>query len=335
MLAHAKRLVAFGWLLGLAALTPTLNFAPQQLTTMADQYHLWALPGWLLVLALLGRQAVERLSPLPNGARGNNGKFLPATLSSGFALFLGLLAWARAPEYGSPLAVATANVAREPDSALAWARYARALKASDEAELRVRAGWAGLRALDAPDAHRIQLQERALALTEAAVELCRRADWARADELLDRECPRFARLALPYADLIRAEVATRTGRPGQALLLLTGHYGPKYSAAAEQLGVVCRDGAKLPDSTPPFPTVPEQLPPHEKIIWAEFSKRFLLVLAQATLDVHGAERAFGISALLVNAHPDYDLGRRLLAQIYDRLGLPDAAAAVLAPASRK
>jgi hypothetical protein len=71
-----RALAAFGLLFGLAGLAPTLNLTPQQVIPMSDHYHLWALPGWLLLLAVLvsdavtawcGRTALDRLRPGTGG----------------------------------------------------------------------------------------------------------------------------------------------------------------------------------------------------------------------------------------------------------------------------
>jgi hypothetical protein len=326
---------AFGWLFGLAALSPALNFAPQQLTALADQYHQWALPGWLMSLALsgwgllsgsprLGWCCSSGLQPPASGLPGAEkmpasqdaqAKKWAAFVAGALALCWGLLALARVADYRSPLALAAATVEREPGSALAWARYTRVLAASEDRDERHMAGIAGLRALHSPDADRIQLQERALAVTEAAVLLYRGGKEQRAAELLAGELPRFARLPLPFADLIEAEVAARTGRPELAVERLARYFTPAHEAAAEQLRRECRGGARGPDALPPLTSgAPPDWAAHQLGIWSDFERRLLLVLAQAYLDRGESERAWGVAAVLLNAHPRDGLGRQLLAK---------------------
>jgi hypothetical protein len=317
--SRRRALVAFGWLCALAALSPALNFAPQQLTTLTDQYHQWALPFLLLVAGLLVRGGGTK--GLGRGQAEVARKW-GVWLTASATVYAGLLAWARVPDYASMLTVSLANVKHEPDSALARARYTRALAASEDRELRALTLEAGYKALRCPDADRIQLQERVLCLTEALVFLHTTGRAGEAEAWLEREAPRFERVPLPYPTFVRAHVALRTGRPDEAVKLLAPRVTRRYEAAAARLRTACRDGAKSPDSLPPLVGSAEAgLPAHEQTIYLDFERQWLGVLVQAYLKSGEPERAFDAAAVLLNTSPDQAVARQLWAEVCRRLGI--------------
>jgi hypothetical protein len=223
------------------------------------------------------------------------------------------------------LALSTVNVEREPDSALAWARHTRALAASERRELRAQALEAGYRALLCPDAGRIQIQERVLALTEALVFLRTTGRAAEADVLLAREAPRLERAPVPYLTLVRSHVALRTGSAGEAVKLLTPLFTAAHEEAARRLRGACRDGSASPDALSPLLTLAETgRPAHEQTILRDFECQWLGVLVQAYLKNGEPERAFDAAAVLLNTSPEHPLARRLWAEVCRRLGVRTA-----------
>jgi hypothetical protein len=306
-----RRLMAFGWLASLAALSPALNLAPQQLTTLTDQYHQWALPAWLLVACLLIREGLTRWT----GQARRWGTFLVA----GAALYAGLLTLARLPDYVSMLTVSRANVVHEPDSALGWARYTRALAASDERELRAQALEAGYRALHCPDADRIQTLERALALTEALVWLRVKNRDAEADELLARVAPSFARVPLPFVELVRAQVALRTRHAPEAVELLAPRFDAEWTAVAARLRAERVAGGRSPNALPPFkPIVRDDLPAHEQMMYEDFERQWLRALVEACLKTGQFDRAGDAAAVLLNTAPADTVARQLWDEVVRR-----------------
>ena len=109
-LAQRRAELACGWLLGIAALLPALNLVPQTLA-LADHYHQWALPGWLLALCLCVEEALARAAPA--GARRWR-----AWLAVLGVLFFAALAAARVPEFGSRLALFGKAVEQQPAAAV-------------------------------------------------------------------------------------------------------------------------------------------------------------------------------------------------------------------------
>jgi tetratricopeptide (TPR) repeat protein len=355
--AHRRRLVACGWLLGFAGLSPALNFL-NQLLPMTDHYQQWALPGWLLVLAVLVQDGLTAASapraagadgtpPTPPFTKGGRTATGPAGASSPRAAKAGVLlaglacaacaaaCFVRVPEFQSARALFTRAVERQPEAAWNWAGRLVALDAArgdgagQDGDARGEIGAVAMRALSCPDSLRLLPQDRALAIRCAALWLHRegRADEARA--LADRECARLSDELT--RELTWAEVAARTGRPAEALARLAPYF--QFDSFAQQglaeLRRLCRDGARLPDAAPPVREF--RAADADEFQRRNAQEQFqlgLYLLAYAARENGDVERAFDCAALLVNMFPNDARGRELLAEIYQQSGLPNAAAAL-------
>jgi hypothetical protein len=320
-LARHKSWIGFGWLLALAGLAPALNLVPQ-LIPMSDHYTLWALPGWLLVLGVVVADSTEssaRETPWTRRTR-IGGALLAGLVWAGAALV-------RAPEFSSRVRLLQGAASNEPQSAWAWAGYALALAESPDPDLRAKSHEAARWALRCPDAYRLIPQERALCIRETALALCREGKTEEAWELAEHETMRMADAF--GAILTRAEVFARTGRPIEARTWLKPHFVVD-PAHFRTLRAACRGGATLPDALPPvYRLSPAESDEFQEQAVEESFQRGLLVLAYATLQVDGPERAFDYAALLVNMYPRNLGARSMLAVIYRQLGLPQAARALL------
>jgi len=340
--ARRRGLVACGWLLGFAGLSPALNFV-NQLLPMTDHYQQWALPGWLLVLAVLVQDGLTAASP-PRAARAS---VLLAGLACSACAVLSLV---RVPEFQSTRALFARAIVHQPEAAWNWAGYLASLDAGisgtdrtsclspnfrHDDGARREIGAAAMRALSCPDSRRLLPQDRARAIRSAALWLHRegRADEARA--LADRECARLTDEIT--RDLTWAELAARTGRPAEALARLAPYF--QFDAEAQQAAAglrrLCRDGARLPDAVPPVRRL--GTPDADEFQRRNAREQFqlgLYLLAYAAHENGDVERAFDCAALLVNMFPDDSKGRELLAGIYLQLGVPSAAAALRHDAPR-
>jgi tetratricopeptide (TPR) repeat protein len=297
----------WGWLFGLAALLPALNLVAQP-QPMADQYHLWALPGWLLALALLAERALGSLR-----AR--------AGLLACAALLLAFLSWRRTPEYASAEVLFEATARREPQSSLAWAEIARTALRSDEPRARLRAGPAALAALAQGDAHRILPMDRPVLAREAALELYRAGEGARAKALLEAELARLPPEAAPLGAIERADFEIRTGRPELAVGLLAPAFESVPPSVVATLRGRCRSGRVLPHELEPLLGIGLSGDDADRAFNREAILRRLQLLAAAQRALGRPEEAFDVAAFLVNVAPDFRPGREVLRGVYADLGV--------------
>lgn len=319
--ARRKTWVACGWALGLAGLSPALNVV-SQLLPMTDHYQVWALPGWLLALSVI-------VADFWRGTRRGNRWVTRGRTVTALAAVL-VFSWisaGRIPEFANRLALFGKNTQREPQSAWAWSGYAMALLGSQHPDRSARAGHAAWRALHCPDSRRLLSQDRSQAIVAAALDLHRRG---RTEEAWELTLSESARIPDVYGgELTRAEVAARTGRAAAAVAWLTPHVQVE-KGYIEVLRRACRDGARLPDELPPVHRVaPDERDEFQAQAVHDNLRRTLMVLTYATLQTAGPEEAFNYGALLVNMYPKDQGGRIMLAVVYRKLGLEQAARALL------
>ncbi len=298
---------AWAWLFGLCALLPALNLVAQP-QPMADQYHLWALPAWLLALALLAR----RLVPGPRAR---------VALLAGAALLLASVSWRRTPEYASAERLFEATARHQPRSSLAFAELARASLRSGGPEARRRAGRAALEALARDDAHRILAMDRPLLAREAALELTRSGEIQRARALLEAELAELPPEAAPLGAIERADFELRTGRPEVAVALLAPAFESVPRSAVATLRGRCRSGRVLPHQLDPLLGLGLSGDDADRAFNREAILRRLQLLASAQRELGHLEEAFDVAAFLVNAAPDFRPGREVLLAVYRDLGV--------------
>lgn len=306
-LAREPRLVAWGWLFGLAGLLPALDLVAQP-QPMADQYLLWALPGWLCAGALVA----ERVLAAP-----------PAFLRAAYlvtAVAFAFVALQRTSEYASPRALFEATLVHQPDAALGWSEYARALRAEgDVAPQEV--GAAALKALTRPDAQRILEIDRPALIKEAALSMHAAGKEEEAWSFLERETSKLSPPVAPLGDLEKADFALRTGRPERAVVLLAPAFAAVPRSVVATLRRECRSGARLPHQ------IESQmaLSLYGDAADREFNRRAILrqleLYARAQLESGRPEIAFDAAAVLVHVAPDYRPGREVLAASYRALGV--------------
>ncbi len=321
--ARARALVAFAWLFAAAALAPALNLVPQ-LAPCADHYVLWALPALLLVGVVLVDDLLAR-RPAPGAGR------LPWLLGGGLALFLGLLALARLPEFASRQALFRAAVRHQPGCGINWAHFiaCELEQGGDPARLEQAAG----RALRCVDSGRILAEDRAMVIVLAALELHHQGQPAAAGALIEREVARLPADGGMVADVVRAQFAMRSGDPARAVVLLQRFYQGPLREAAAALRARCRSGAELPDAQPPLLGYASS---REVMVdsvdfghWLDNQERQLQSLAYACEMSGDLEQAFDVAALTFNLVPQ-DNGARLRLIAIDRRLHLDAAAQRLA-----
>jgi tetratricopeptide (TPR) repeat protein len=306
-LARDRASAAWAWLFGLAALLPALNLVPQP-QPMADQYHLWALPGWLAAAAL----AAQRLVP---GARAG------AVLCACAALLFGAASVRRSAEYASAERLFEATVRHQPASSLAWSELARALLRSAEPSARERAGQAALEALSRGDAHRILPLDRPALAREAALALHRAGEAERARRLLDAELAGLPPDVAPLGEIERADFELRTGRPEAAAARLQPSFDSVPAQAVAALRSRCRSGRVLPHQLDPVLGLGLAGDDADRAFSRDAILRRLYLLASARRASGQPEQAFDAAALLVNLAPGHRDGRALLRSIYSDLGV--------------
>jgi len=321
--ARTRAVVAFSWLFAAAALAPALNLVPQ-LAPCADHYLLWALPALLLLGVVLVDDLLLRRPP-------GGDRRLPWLLGGGLALYLGLLALARLPEFASRQALFRAAVRHQPDCGINWAHYITYELEQGVDPTRIEP--AAVRALQCVDSGRILSEDRAMVIVLAALALHHQGEPAAATALLEREVARLPADGGVIADIVRAQFAMRSGDPARAVVLLQRFYPPPLREAAAALRARCRSGAELPDAQPPAigVTATRAIMADRVDIehWLDNQERQLQSLAYACEMSGDLEQAFDVAALALNMVPSNAQARQLLIAIDRQLHL-DAAAERLA-----
>lgn len=306
------------WLLGFAALLPAINLIPQPVS-MADHYHLWALPFWLWVLAAAGGRLAARFGAAREGTAA-------AILTGGAAAALaGVTLW-HAQGFANPGELFARAVLHEPNSSWAHAANARALHGSVLPHMQRMAGPAAWHALRVPDAHRLLPQDRAFAIALACEDLWQRGKPVEAEGLLEREAALIADPWLRAATV--AEAALKTRRAARAAEALEPLVTEAFGAQAAVLRRSCRSGAARPDELPPAQLRLQVADAFAHAAVNETARKALFLLARAQVERERLEEAFDAAAVLVNLEPEYVPGRLLLAEIYRRLGVAEAAEAL-------
>ena len=325
-LAQNRRLVAFGWLFGIAGLSPALNLVAQ-VAPMTDHYHQWALPGWLLMFCILIDERLERHF---SSARPRLALWMTATA----AIVLAALSWMRLPDFKSMRDLFASCVLKQSDSALNWALYAWALTGSTAPEDREQLGPASLRALECPDQRRILPEVRMKCIVRAAILLHKN----NADERMKKLVEDQAALLEKDGPIVLARIArgwsyVRADMNHAAVEALAAEFTPELGVAAAKLRAECRSGATLPNELPSIVAFTEKKAAAElSLKWTMVSKLMALsLLAEARLGEKQPERAFDVAAVVVNLDPKGPEGRQVLARVYQALGLPDAATALTRP----
>jgi tetratricopeptide (TPR) repeat protein len=313
--------VVFSWLYAVAALSPALNLVPQ-LAPCAYHYLLWSLPAVLLIICVLARAAIAR-APVPDQSR------IGALSCLGAALFLAVLSWSRVPEFATKEMLFTKAVLKQPDAGINWSWYAAGLFATGVAADQAEAARAAVRALACEDSWRILPENRALVIILAALDLSRQGRSAEADALVEREVASLPADGGVIADIVRAQVALRSGQSARAVSLLMRFYPPLLQDAAGVLRTQCRSGLVLPDALPAQAEIASVLGGMDDAAnrghGIDNESRQLQALAYAYLIGGDVERAFDVAALTVNLVPGDRSARQLLGDIYRKLHL-DAAA---------
>ncbi len=318
---RTRALSACAWLGAGGALAPALNLVPQ-LAPCADHYLLWALP-WLLLLLVVHTELLL-------GRRAETAGSRPSMLLCGGAgLYLGLLALVRLPEFASREALFRAAVRHQPDCGIGWAQYivSNAQHGGDLSRLYP----AATRALQCADSGRILPEDRAMVIVLSALALNKAGDATGADALVEREVARLPVDSWGFADIVRAQVALRSGAPVRAVALLQRFYPQELRAAAGVLRTRCRGGGELPDAIPPLidfailggaAVVDSINLEHGR----DNYQRQLQTLAFAYLASGELEPAFDVAALALNMAPGSAEARQLLITIARKLHLDDLAA---------
>ena len=322
-LAQNRRLVAFGWLMGLAALSPALNLVAQ-VAPMTDHYHQWALPGWLLVFCVLIDERMERHL---SAARPRLALWLTACA----AITLAALSWMRLPDFKSMRDLFASCVLKQSDSALNWSLYVWALNGSSAPEDRELLGAASLHALECPDQRRILPEVRMKCIVRAAILLHQN----HADERMKKLVEDQAALLEKDGPVVLARIArgwsyVRADMNRAAVEALLAEFTPDLAAAAAMLRAECRSGARLPNDLPSVVAFTEKKAAAElSLKWTIMSKLTALsLLAEARLGEGQPELAFDVAAVVVNLDPQGSEGRQVLSRVYKALNLPDAAKAL-------
>lgn len=311
-----RRLAIFGCLWGLAGIAPALNLVPQPVA-MADHYHFWALPGWLLSLSLAGRGLLARVRVPRTGV---------TWVAAGAALSLIALSWLRLGLFAAPQELYRHSTACEPESALAWAHLALEQREAGDGKSREDAGASAQRALDCLDAGRILPTVRNQLALDAATRLAKAGRLEEARALAERECAKLPARWKPLGDLTLARVAVLTGRPLDAVLRLAPHFSGALPAAAARLRAECRAGRMFPFELPPQAAlIFEAGEERDRRFSRTYKLEALRCLAEALLAAGEAEAAFDVAAVIVNQAPEDSPARTTLALVYQQLHLPDAA----------
>ena len=314
------RLMLFGWCFGLAGLSPALNLVPQ-LAPLADHYHQWALPGWLLSLGVLADSLAMRWR-------------MPAAMRlAAYAAVAGLgaVCVVRTGEFSGARRFFEAAVVKEPGTSLNWSNYAQALYNGAAGEDRLHCGDASLVALMKPDSRRILAQQRAICVVEAVRALKRSRQDERAQTLLAREVAVLRGVAPAYAPVTEAQSELALGSPARAIAALNDMVSGEMLAASQTIRMRTRSGAEFADSFAPLAAIETSGPDaFSNRAGGDTAIKSLCVLAQAHLAGGDNEAAFDIAALAVNTRPDYRPGRVILSEVYKALGMPAAAERMLA-----
>lgn len=314
----ACRLMAGAWLLGCAGLFPALNFVAQPVH-MADHYMLWALPGWLLCLALAAENLLKTLRR-PNAVPWLAGAWLAA---------LALLTALRVPEFAVPVEYFRLNASREPRAALAWINYAFSLASQRGADNTAEIERAGEMALGSPDASRLLPAQRAFALKKAIPAMLHAGRRAEAQALLSHTLDGYPHAKHPYIVAALAEIRARTGDAAGALELASHLRPVGLDAALQEVRRLCRDGQRLPDEFEalfvPAPDSAGRADGFDRRSISRMTQDVLRITAAARVQQQQWEEAFDAAALLVNLAPEDAGASLLLAGICSRLNLATAA----------
>lgn len=318
-----RRLALFGWLFGLSSISAAINIVPQ--LPMMDHYNHWALPGWLLAIALAVVACLERLNPVTARRRA-------VVLGVMMAVVFSVLSFLRVQEFSSPLNLFGLAAERQPGSALAWSELAQELRTQGRT---AESGSAALKALSAPDAYRILRAPRSVLMVEAAVSLHESGQTAEGRALMTRETARLGESWASAAALANAEFCLRTGAATEARALLEQLFVGPLEDASRKLRERCRHGPELPHEVAPMVVVKfSEGDGYDRAFSRLVKVRSLNVLSQACLKLGERERGWDIAAVLVNLAPDYPAARVTLAEAYRLLGEPALAERTLSAAAK-
>ncbi|MBE7462622.1 MAG: hypothetical protein HS116_03910 [Planctomycetes bacterium] len=308
--ARDRRMALLGIGTGFAFLGLTFNVFLFHPFFMADHYLHWALPGWLMAAALGVEGALARL---------NLSLLLRYAAATAAVSLCGLFSLERVPHFASRLVLFDHDTRVQPDSPQAWAQHALTLYRSSSRELHALTGAVALEALKRPNGHRVMPKLRATLIREGALALHRSGQPGAARELSERECARFTGTWVPLAEMTRAQVANYTGRPAEAVALMQSVWQETHAQAARILREAWSARGDAPDAHPPILKLPfASLDPFDPLVGSAFQYEQLRTLAEAYLLSGDLERAWDVSALLVNMAPAYADGQSVLKEVLRR-----------------